>query len=465
MTDGADMEKAALNYEHIMLYFSNKHIFGKFSELLNVDVNKELKEFFDNLFIIYSYDKKSVFEITNALWRVKQIILKNTFKQEKEERLFGVDSDKTDVNLSLVRMKAYVYYTRFCNLGNYLAENYYSGNKCIWDKKEDAEEDFGLAMKYFIFNDKIHQCVYTGIQYKFLIDFLPKKEKFVRFNDGITRIKEMKAESDNVFLDVVKKIPGHISGAIIQNGKADFYSVGKNFVQCLFKYFDSSHTDWSVRIYSNVPINYVDYNEKRYSIQAFTQMKLSDDNFIVEGNKIDLSLDISRFALGRDGKDTDTLEGFLKYFDSNLDFSKEKVASISDEEILFTKLPDVSEEYEYTLDKIEGVILKKICLRMIGKNVDTIAGKIEFIAGDSQNDSIECDKNKQELNELNKEVKAVNDNINHPIWKIIEYVKDNITKSKKKPQDLEELNVYSGNDKTIYENLKNHVAFKIEGEK
>ena len=353
MADGTDIEKASLNYEHTMFYFSNKHLFGKLGEFLNYEVNKEIKDFFEDLFIIYSYDKKNVFEITNALWRVKQIILKNTStNQKREERLFGVDFDKTKVNLSLVRLKAYVYYTRFCNWGNYLAENYYSGNNCIWNKEDDIVKDFGLAMKYFIFNDRIHQCIYTGIQYKLLIDFLPKKESFVRFNDGIENVNEMKIESENFFKDVVSKIPGHISGSSINQGRADFYSVGKNFVQCLFKYFDSNHADWSVKIYENIPINYVAYQGKRYSIPAFAQLVLTNNDFIIKDAKVDLSLDISRFSSGRDGKNTDTLLGFIKYFDEKLDFVRENVASIADEEILFTNLSDLQSNESYHLTDI-----------------------------------------------------------------------------------------------------------------
>lgn len=458
MADGADMEKAALNYEHIMFYFSNKHLFGKFSELLNAKENKELKDFFDNLFVIYSYDKKSVFEITNSLWKVKQIILKNTFIQDKKERLFGVDFDKTEVNLSLVRLKAYVYYTRFCNLGNYLAENYYSGDKCIWDRFEDIATDFGLAMKYFIFNDKIEQCVYTGIQYKFLIDFLPKKESFFRFNDGIIYIQPLEIKSDNIFGDIVKKIPGHISGGSIQNGKADFYSVGKNFVQCLFKYFDSLRTDWSVMLYKNVPINYVDYDRKRYSIQAFAQKVLSDRNSIKKGNEIKLSLDISRFASGRgDGKATDTLEGFLKYFDRNNEFTKEKVASISDEEVLFSDLPKAS---SYYLDAEEGVILKKICLSILGKKEKIGPIKIELADVHSQNGEIDgntIQRLKEEIEKFNKQEGSI-------VREIVEAVKDNIKKSKMRQEDLKKLKAYSGDDYDIYNKLEKFITIKI-GEK
>ncbi len=461
MADGMDIEKAALNYEHIMFYFSNKHLFGKFSELLEAEKNKELKDFFDDLFVIYTYDKKSVFEITNALWRVKKIILENTFDKDKEERLFGVDFDKTKVNLTLVRLKAYVYYTRFCNLGNYLAENHYSGNKCIWNNNNDAAEDFGLAMKYFIFNDRIHQCIYTGIQYKFLIDLLPKKETFFRFNDGIKITNDLSLNEENVFKEVVNKIPAHISGTSIYNGNSDFFSVGKNFSQCLFKYFDSNHDDWTVRIYNNMAINYVDYNEKRYSIQAFTQLALLDKSFIINGMKIDLSLDISRFASGRDGKATDTLEGFLKCCGSDLGFIKENVASISDEEILFTNLHLQEHSCSYTLNKYEGLILKKICLGMIGKKADKLPNELKFEEIKEENESFD-----KELKELENVVNVINSNENHKIWKIVETVKENLVKSKNTQQGLEELNTYSSsqNDKINYEGFSKYIHFK-RGEK
>lgn len=470
MADGRDMEKAALNYEHIMLYFSNKHMFGKFGELLNADSNKELKSFFDNLYVIYSYDKKSVFEITNSLWHVKQIILKNTFEQNKEERLFGVDFDKNKVELSLVRLKAYVYYTRFCNLGNYLAENYYSGDKCIWDSNENIAEDFGLAMKYFIFNDQIHQCVYTGIQYKFLIDFLPKKETFVRFNDGIVSVREMKCKQENLFSNIVGKIPGHINGdsikdiEIIKEGKsikgkeADFYSVGKNFGQCLFKYFDSAYENWSLKIYENTPVNYVEYKGRIYSIQAFTQLALINKDFI--SDKYNISLDISRFASGRDGKSTDTLRGFIKLFNKNSGLSKkpdlslENAGSIADEEILFTALPQT--DNEYTLSDLEGIILKVMCLSMIGKKEDELPNKIVF-------NNKENEKDTDELNGLRDKIDEINNDRNHKIWKIVSKMKDTLSKTQR---GVENLDPYSGDfNKRRYDELKEYISFEREDKK
>lgn len=291
------------------------------------------------------------------------------------------------------------------------------------------------------------------------MDFLPKKESFVRFNDGITSIRTLKIESDNIFADVVKKISGHISGTSIKNGKADFYSVGKNFVQCLFKYFNSSQNE-SLWVYKNVPINYVDYDGKRYSIQAFAQKMLSDRSSIVKDHEIKLSLDISRFASGRNRNEnaTDTLDGFLKYFDQNNGFIQEKVASISDEEVLFSDLPQASSSYR--LDAEEGVILKKICLSILGKKEEMGFIKIELADGHSQNDGIDEDTIKK-IENLKVKIEEVNNQENHNVRKIVTDVKDNIKKSKMRQDDLKKLKVYSGIDDTIYNKLEKFITIKI----
>ena len=210
-------------------------------------------------------------------------------------------------------------------------------------------------------------------------------------------------------------------------------------------------------LYKNVPINYVDYDRKRYSIQAFAQKVLSDRNSIKKGNEIKLSLDISRFASGRDGKATDTLEGFLKYFDRNNEFTKEKVASISDEEVLFSDLPKAS---SYYLDAEEGVILKKICLSILGKKEKIGPIKIELADVHSQNGEIDgntIQRLKEEIEKFNKQEGAI-------VREIVEAVKDNIKKSKMRQEDLKKLKAYSGDDYDIYNKLEKFITIKI-GEK
>lgn len=460
MADGEDVEKASLNYEHIMFYLSNKHLFGNFNDLLENECNKKLKEFFDDLFIVYTYSKRNVFEITNAMYRVKQFILNNTntSKMDKKERIFGIEFDKSEVDLSLVRLKAYIYYTRFCNLGNFLADNYYSGDQCIWDEKEKTviAEDFGLAMKYFMFNDKVHQCTYTGIRYKFLIDFLPKRENFVRFNDGIKSIRKLKIDPDidNIFKLVIGKIPKHVSGtSISEEGEADFYSVGKNFGQCLFKYFNSKY-DWSLQLYENQPINYVDYNGRRYSIQAFTQKILQGT--LEDTQDIELSLDISRFSAGRDGTRPDSLQGFLKIFEAG-DFIKENVGSIKDGEILFTKLPEYSNENVYTLNKYQGVILKKIFLdeKWLKGEKDkhcTLEYKEDGEQSQPQDDIVQ---NMQEA------VRETNDRDN-PIWEILDKIKEQYKPSGISRETLEALNQYAEIiDTKIYDDQKSKITCNL----
>ncbi len=465
MADGEDPEKAAFNYDNIMFYFSNKHIFGKFGELLNEDCNKELKEFFDSLFLIYTYDKEFVYEITNALWQVKQIILKNTyipegtsnlkdlFISEKEERIFGVDFDKSDINLSLARLKAYVYYTRFCNLGNFLAKEYYNVelDSCIWDnvpkEKENLAEDFGLAMKYFIFNDKIHQCVYTGIQYRFLIDFLPKKESFVRLNDGINsyNFNKMDFKGKDDIKKILEGIRKHINGKV--DNKWAFYSVGKNFGQCLFKYYNSEHEDWSIQLYENQAINYVNYDRKRYSIPAFIQWVLSGNQFEA-CNDWNMSLDLSRFSDGRDGNDTDSLVGFLHILTGG-EISREKVASVSDGEILFTKLP---QKYaEYRLSREEGAILKKIILGLRGRKNNALPCTINFVEKLSEKGINKLSEDKEKLK---KAITNVNINKEHDIWKILKFVLENNFDISVKSKELGTLD---GNDRIYYKNMNESI--------
>ncbi|RHP47216.1 hypothetical protein [Clostridium sp. AF32-12BH] len=482
MTAGTSVEKTCLNYEDIIFSFSKKHVFGKFYELLKNESNMDLKSFFDELFFVYTCDRKSVYEITEALWKIKNTIFKNTVSPTKDNTLFGVDFDKTEVNLSLIRLKAYIYYTRFCNLGIYLANNYYNGENCIWSKEQwpkeyqvkqnwadMAAEDFGLSMKYFMFNDNIHQCVYTGIRFKFLIDFLPKKETFFRFNDNITSTRKIEFNGENTVEVIIKKICDHISGTTIDkddNSIADFYSTGKNFGQCLFKYFDSKREDWSLRIYEKQPINYVLYDNKVYSIPAFTQYMLIENNSIK--GPIKLSLDISRFAKGRDGDTSASLEGFLKYFlKEQKSFIKENVASISDGEILFTDLPAPSAKY--TLNAIEGVILKTIFLKIISLKMNMnkeiiIPCTLNFIEN-SNDTTIDGTRQPNQddlkaLKELKEKIDIVNKNPTHSIWEILKTIQKLIDYSNIKDEraSLEESKPYSGlNDKDLYTNLKNYI--------
>ena len=176
---------------------------------------------------------------------------------------------------------------------------------------------------------------------------------------------------------------------------------------------------------------------------------------IAREKKIELSLDISRFASGRDGKATDTLEGFLKYFDQNNGFIKENVASISDEEILFSdKLPDCTKEYD--IDAYEGVILKKICLRLLEKKEIKESIEIELADGESQNGRID----ENTIKKLKEKITEVN-NKNHPVWEIVEGVKNNIKKSKMNQDDLKELKVNSGSDDSFYNKLEKLITIKV----
>lgn len=163
VSDGEDYEKSKRNFDEMMLFFSNKHVFGKLSELLSDESNKDLKQFFDDLYSVYSCNYDNHFEILKKIWAIKKFIIKNTNRDSDEYTMFGFGNEITEnQSVALLRMRAYVFYARFCNLGEFLAQNYYTKESFL-DKH--VAEDFGLSMKYFMFNDISNICVYTGIKY------------------------------------------------------------------------------------------------------------------------------------------------------------------------------------------------------------------------------------------------------------------------------------------------------------
>ncbi len=393
MKGGMDRETANRNFNQAMYAFSKKHSYGRLKDLLDGTGNRDLKKFFDDLFYIYSSPVDYTYEISKKIIEVKEFVYRNSHQKLEWKTIFGFHEDEQERSTALLRLQAYIYYARFTNLAHYLAENYYQKKNYIFLSEEDAKEDFGLAMKYFMFNDIWNQCVYTGVAYQFLINFLPRKENFYRFYDGIYQLTELEesvngADHVEIFKQIVEKMRVHVDGDWdkIDNGKRYFYSGGKNFGNCLFKY-GKEHREkgendnenqnkicW-VRIYKNLPINYVkikrNKKERIYSIQAFLQ-KEKEETEQLKG----ISLDLSLFFNGRDKgdkkdiEDTSCLNGFVKlltdkYEDKDESKGKglvlEKAGCIMDGEILFTELPESGEEVqEYDLMEERAFVLRKM---------------------------------------------------------------------------------------------------------
>lgn len=395
MADGEDVEKAQRRFDKMLYYFSKKHIAGKLGELLKPDenrndFNKDLREFFDNLFELYSCDYEDIFTITNTAYEIKKFILENK-NQNENSAPFGYNRDRNEEDVALLRIKAYIYYTRFCNLGEYLAENYWNEKSFLGEHTneesflgEHTKEDFGLAMKYFMLNDIWHQCEYTGVAFKFLIDFLPRKETAYRFYDGIKHINQKCLDTINEnngnFNKIIYKIYIHVvdprRGQEQEQGS--FYSMGKNFGQCLFKYYrpndDNKWEDeeWTLRIYDNLPVNYIEIdNDRKYSIPAFLQIQP-----VIKPKLItNICLDISCFSGGigkwnDSSEDGPTLWRFINKCLSDINqYNGEgitKMGSIADGEIVTT---DLSKQpvFEYNINVYEWYLLIEMYLEMLKK--------------------------------------------------------------------------------------------------
>lgn len=373
MADGSDIDKACVNFDRMMYTLSAMHKSGIFSKML--DSCQELKGFFENLFQLYAVPWSNMNRIQELLRKVKDYVMENSLQKEAPggvAAVFGFTYDENTANTALLRLKAYIVYTRFCNLGKYLAEVYEKA-----DFLTDREKDFILSMKYFMFcDDEIGQCVYTGVGYTFNMDFLPKRIKSVfRFYDGIEEndIKPFEPDSKSkhhCFAQMVEGIRNQIIGTRERvDGKETLklLSCGKNFFPCLMKYYQEPiDAPFTLRIYKDMAVNSVEVNGETLSVPAFLQKYCyMEKKFLQE---LHFVIDVSVFRNGRDGhkdsKGVGTLAGFIETVGSTKEsIVSEKVGSIIDGEIVATKLPKGDGKYEeYTLDINAALGLAKACM-------------------------------------------------------------------------------------------------------
>lgn len=369
VAEGNNFDKGNYNFERLMLKLSEKHKSGLFGELLNEECNNDLKKFFDNLYQTYSREIINVFDIKQLAMEIKKFIISNTYIDlgtSNGVTPFGVTKDSDKINTSMFRMQAYIFYTRWCNLGKFLSE-YYDATSIIPEKNRAS--DFGLALKYYMFNDEVKQVEFTGVAFHFNVNWLPRKETFFRFYDGInsSRIPHVKVKPLNHIINIIRE---HIQGT-----NCSLYSCGKNFGVCLFKYWQplgGSQGAWTVRVYKDNPINFIKYNDRIYSIQAFMQSVENEEIDISAIN--DFSFDMSVFNNGRgevsgSKKDASSLYSLFRFY-NNVGGIAENVGSISDGEIVFLNLSNHTQQY--VLDNYNSLILFKAYLERKSKNLNLI---------------------------------------------------------------------------------------------
>ena len=141
-------------------------------------------------------------------------------------------------------------------------------------------------MKYFMFcDDEIKQCVYTGVGYTFNMDFLPKRiENVYRFYDNIDEntikpFKSQKSKDKHYFSQIVEGIRNQING---KNETFKLLSCGKNFFPCLMKYYqEPKNNHFTLRIYKEMAVNYVEVNEKILSVSIDVNNDEISEGYIV----------------------------------------------------------------------------------------------------------------------------------------------------------------------------------------
>lgn len=428
MADGIDIDKACLNFDRMMYIFSAMHMSGDFGRMLECSESerfkesekfkeyKEFKDFFENLFLLYTVPWSNMNMIQKLIFNIKQYIMKNSPVNENNDSsavgglasVFGFTYDENKENTALLRLKAYIVYTRFCNLGKYLATVYGKAD-FLFDRKND----FMLSMKYFMFcDDEIKQCVYTGVGYTFNMDFLPKRiENVYRFYDNIDEntIKPFKIEKSkdkHYFSQIVEGIRNQING---KNETFKLLSCGKNFFPCLMKYYqEPKNNHFTLRIYKEMKVNYVEVNEKKLSVPAFLHEYCYINKKFPE--ELNFVIDVSVFRNGRgnaeSSSDCRTLAGFIKNLTNN-EIIYENVGSVVDGEIVATKLP--KKYNQYTLGIYEALGLVQVCKELNENNKKDVPIKsIEII--DNEEKSVTVDDTMiQEIEDIIKCVKTSKD--------------------------------------------------------
>ncbi|MPQ30555.1 hypothetical protein E4V42_03770 [Clostridium estertheticum] len=412
VADGNDYERACKNFDRLMLKWSELHTSSLFGELIKDKRNKDIKQYFDDLYCIYATDRLDIFDLRRRANRIKKFVLQNTFISREESKIytpFNFSKDSDLVDTALFKMQAYIYYTRFCNLAIFLS-TYYDENSVI--DENNRAEDFALALMYFMFNDDVQQIEYTGLAFKFNVDWLPRRDTVFRFNDGIEqnsfkdKIDRLKKYSrlSHPMSYIMETIRNHVQGDCC------LFSCGRNFGNCLFKYCKplTNQSDWTVRVYSDEPINFIRYLGRVYSIQAFIQKAKDDYNVLGEIDKF--SFDMSRFSKGRGNAATSkvkneenasSLFSLFRYYTGsettagNIS-SAEKTASISDGEVIFLSLPNRYAQYSFNNYQIIVLMRAYLDIQKLRTEEDRDINKIM------------CDMNEM----LNRIAKSATDDLN-----------------------------------------------------
>ncbi len=335
VADGYDLYKARNNFDKMVYDWSRMDNV----EPLKSWFDKDILKFFGDLFSIYSIEVENTFEIAQNAACVKQFVYDNTYVEG--DKLFSFSEKADNIDVALFRVQAYVYYTRFCNLAIFLIKKYNEIDISIGTEKKIIEwkkRDFNLAMRYYMFNDEVHEVEFTGLAFHINMDWFMRKDTVFRFNDGWTEEKFTDLSIRDAMKCIMKNALVHINGK-----NSGFSSWGKNFGQCMVKYYRAPKhkEDWSLMILKDTFINYIKYDNELYSLQAFRQMKFDIDGEFYE-KLSELSIDLSVFRKGRDGEnEASSLNGLMKVM-TGYEIKKETCASITDEEVLTIKKSDLT---------------------------------------------------------------------------------------------------------------------------
>ena len=299
----------------------------------NIHINFQGKisdELYEFLNILYNFDLKA--DLTTSEKHLFEIFLTKSNNKLCKNDLF---------------FKSQILYQRICTLIEVLFGEY----------KDFSPEDLIEVVDYYVLKNNLREFEFLGMGHLYYAKFKPKSEILFRSEKEIQgEIYQCKNPMID-FIDcksneeIIKKI-FNLCREHINKGKEKIKlrSYSKSFGVVLFKYLSLIEEEKNVYliIANNIPVNYIDVNKEKFSLQKFLMVKNSPD-------KVNFCIDMSNIRLNKKKELTAWMKNFLGDHSISL---QSIVTPIADKEVIFSFKPEEDKYYRLSEKDLIYLVFK-----------------------------------------------------------------------------------------------------------
>lgn len=400
VADSDDVLKGNDNFFKVMLKWSKLHI------LLKNKIDDKLYKFFENLYEFYALqiNMKNKDNTIKIAYDIRDFVLQESMLENK---LFGFNSEKQDLDVYLLQAQSYIYYMRYCNLVLDLMKKY----------KDQQDVNISTILKHYMFSDELDEIKFDGLGSYYKIYWIKSNENLYRCYDGC----DGGATTEKSFKEIIKNCFSHIGGGF---DTTQFLSFSKTFGRVIMKYFDPTKSGeiddklFNIMIIKEAPINCFFVNDtdniKEITLQEYQKSQTGYVNF---------SIDFSDFYNGRgdSSKEASLKQLYEKVHGHGTQWRDSSIGSIYDQEVILCNSNNIT-ILKYYLNALEFIIMMisySIILNWDNRKVELSVSRIVEKTSASQsllndnfistyNNSVDMGKIKEILNIVNFEYERKN---------------------------------------------------------